>query len=184
MKIIFWLMDIMVINLIRKNLIKHLFKYHIQLPFDCAEFGVYKGTTAKYISKETERTIFLFDSFDGLPEDWNNNFKRGDFRLKQVPKLPASSKLYKGLFKDTIQKFICDYKKPLSFIHIDSDLYSSAKEVLFNLNNKIISGTVILFDEYPRGENLAFKEWVNEFSRNCILLRKTKHLQAAYMVIK
>ena len=184
MKTIFRLMDLIIINLLRRNLIKHLFKYHIHLPFDCAEFGVYKGKTAKYISKETERTIFLFDSFDGLPEDWNNNFKKGDFRLKQVPNLPANSKLYKGLFKDTIQKFVCDYKKPLSFIHIDSDLYSSAKEVLFSLNDKIISGTVILFDEYPRGENLAFKEWMNKFSRNSVFLKKTKHLQVAYMVIK
>ena len=183
MKIIFKLMDFIVINHIRKNLIRHLFKYHIHLPFNCAEFGVYRGTTARYISKETSKTLSLFDSFDGLPEDWNNNFKKGDFKLKQIPKLPDNTKLYKGLFKETIPKFLCDYKKPLSFIHVDSDLYSSAKEILFTLNDIIIPGTVLLFDEYSKGENSALREWLNKYTRSCILLRKTIHLQAAYMVI-
>jgi hypothetical protein len=177
-------MDLFIINRIRRNLIKHLFKYHVHLDCACAEFGVYKGTTARYIRNETTQQLFLFDSFEGLPEDWDNNFKKGDFRLKQIPQLPSNVILYKGLFEDAIPKFINDYRKPLSFIHIDSDLYSSAKDVLYGLNSYIVPGTVILFDEYPRGENIAFREWMDDFSHNCILLKKTLHLQAAYVVIK
>jgi hypothetical protein len=37
---------------------------------------------------------------------------------------------------------------PVSFLHIDCDLYSSTKTVLHYLGNRIRSGTVIVFDEY------------------------------------
>ena len=185
MKTIFRLMDLIIINLLRRNLIKHLFKYHIHLPFDCAEFGVYKGKTAWYISKHCGyRKLFLFDSFEGLPEDWNNNFKKGHFALKNIPRLPGKSILYKGLFRDTVFEFNYDNKFPLSFIHIDSDLYSSAKDVLSRLNNKIIPGTVILFDEYLRGENIAFMEWIHIYGRVAVMIKKTIHLQVAYLVVK
>ena len=179
-------MDFIVINLIRKNLIKHLFKYHIHLNCDCAEFGVYKGTTAKYISKYCNgKNLFLFDSFEGLPEDWNKNFKKGDFKLNKIPKLPLESVLYKGQFNFSITNFKKDWKnQPLAFIHIDSDLYSSAKDVLFRLNENIVPGTVILFDEFLKGENIALKEWIGAYSRSCIFIKKTIHLQTAYRVVR
>ena len=185
MRLIFSLMDFVYINRIRKNMIEYLFKYHVLLPYDCAEFGVYKGTTARYIANSCgKRNLYLFDSFEGLPQDWDKNYKKGDFRLKKMPNLPHRAIIYKGWFDKRIRTFLSDYKSPLSFIHIDSDLYSSAKTVLFSLNDRIIPGTVILFDEFLRGENHAFTEWINEFSRNCIMLKKTKHLQVAYVVVK
>jgi hypothetical protein len=177
-------MDLIFINLLRKRLIDHLFKYHVQLSYDCAEFGVYEGTTAKYIFENCDgRKLYLFDSFEGLPEDWNKHFRKGDFRLKNLPNLPKDSIIYKGWFNKTIPNFIKRLKEPLAFIHIDSDLYSSAKDVLFGLNDKIIPGTVILFDEFLRGENIVFKEWINKFSRRCVMIKKTIHLQVAYMVV-
>ena len=39
-------------------------------------------------------------------------------------------------------------EKASSFLHIDSDLYSSARTVLFLLHEQIVSGTIIEFDEY------------------------------------
>lgn len=45
---------------------------HITLPGDYAEFGVYKGRTARFLSnfvfRSAPRTLHLFDSFEGLPE--------------------------------------------------------------------------------------------------------------------
>jgi hypothetical protein len=178
-------MDLVYINQIRKNMIEHLFKYHVLLPYGCAEFGVYKGTTARYIADNCDgKTIYLFDSFEGLPECWNKNYKKGDFKLNKIPDLPEEAIIYKGWFDKTIPDFLNKFCSPLSFIHIDSDLYSSAKTVLFGLNDRIIPGTVILFDEFLRGENKAFKEWINSFSRTCVLIKKTKHLQAAYFVVR
>src|SRR5215813_11465964 len=34
------------------------------------EFGVYKGKTVNHIASLTSKTVFGFDSFEGLPEDW------------------------------------------------------------------------------------------------------------------
>ena len=185
MRLIFSLMDFIYINRIRKNMIEHLFKYHALLPYGCAEFGVYKGTTARYIADNCGyRQLYLFDSFEGLPQNWDRNYKKGDFKLKRMPNLPSKAIIYKGWFDKRIRPFLSDYKSPLSFIHIDSDLYSSAKTVLFGLNDRIIPGTVILFDEFLRGENRAFEEWINSFSRVCVLIKKTKHLQVAYLVVR
>ena len=37
---------------------------------------------------------------------------------------------------------------PLSLVHIDCDLYSSTKTIFANLKDRIVPGTVIVFDEY------------------------------------
>lgn len=183
MKTIFKMLDI-IINRMRKNMIKHLFEYHINLNYACAEFGVYKGKTARYIDKyKGGRTLYLFDSFKGLPEGWWE-YKKGYFGLKQVPPLPEYSIIYEGWFKDTLADFREDYSSPLSFIHIDSDLMQSALTVLEGLDNKIIPGTVILFDEYLRGEDEAFKKWLNDYARCAVMIKKTHHLQVAYMVTR
>mgnify|MGYP003339266618 CR=1 FL=1 len=45
--------------------------------------------------------------------------------------------------------------KQISLLHVDSDLYSSAKIIFDNLNDYIVQGTIIVFDEfYPAG-----REW-------------------------
>jgi hypothetical protein len=53
-------------------------------------------------------------------------------------------------------------------LHIDSDLYSSAKTIFKNLGHLIKSGTIIVFDEYfnypgwERNEYKAFSEFIDE----------------------
>lgn len=34
------------------------------------EFGVYSGRTINHMANLTNKTIYGFDSFEGLPEDW------------------------------------------------------------------------------------------------------------------
>jgi hypothetical protein len=54
----------------------------------------------------------------------------------------------------------------MAFMHMDADLYSSTKTVFDTLADRIVPGTVIVFDEffnYPgwkRGESKAFAEMV------------------------
>ncbi len=53
-------------------------------------------------------------------------------------------------------------------MHIDSDLYSSAKTIFDCLGDRVAPGTVIMFDEfynytgYQAHEYKAFKEFVEE----------------------
>jgi hypothetical protein len=134
------------------------------------EFGVYKGNDITKISAFTEKTIYGFDSFEGLPEDWTHFQKKGRFSLDgMVPdNMPANVKLIEGWFSDTLPLFLQKHTGPIAFLHIDSDLYSSAQYVLSLLQPQIVEGTVILFDDflnYPgwqQGEYKAFIEFVEQ----------------------
>ncbi len=54
----------------------------------------------------------------------------------------------KGWFDDTLPPFLADHSGPVALVHIDSDLYSSAKTILRELKPRIVPGTIIVFNEY------------------------------------
>src|SRR5665213_2075445 len=79
----------------------------VTLPGDFAQFGVYRGKTARLIAANMEppRKLHLFDSFEGLPEDWTNRKKEGAFKLTpdEIPIFDADNiVIHKGWFKDTV----------------------------------------------------------------------------------
>lgn len=131
-----------------------------------AEFGVYKGTTINYIASKIDMTIHGFDSFEGLPEDWRTEFKKGHFKMEGLPEVAENVELHKGWFDTTVAEWAENHPGPMQFIHFDADLYSSTKTVLDVLSTRIVPGTVIQFDEffnYPgwqKGEYKAFMEFV------------------------
>lgn len=59
------------------------------------EFGVYTGYSIKLISKYVDK-IYGFDSFEGLPENWHSGILKGDFSIKNLPKVPSNVILKKG----------------------------------------------------------------------------------------
>lgn len=134
------------------------------------EFGVYKGKSLRKIAEQTKNVIFGFDSFEGLPKDWILSHKKGDFSLHgRIPEdLPSNVKLVKGLFSETLPAFLEEHTEPVAFLHVDCDLYSSTKTVLTHLQNRIKSGTIILFDEFfnfpqwQQHEYRAFMEFIAE----------------------
>jgi len=139
------------------------------------EFGVWKGKsitiTSKLVGGEGSRKIVHgFDSFEGLPEDWfGYDDVKGGFNLDgKLPEVPKNVKLYKGWFHETLPKFLVENNESVSFLHIDSDLYSSAKTVLNLLRERIVVNTIIVFDQYfnypnwQKGEFKAFQEFVKE----------------------
>ena len=134
------------------------------------EFGVFMGKSINHIARTTEKTIHGFDSFNGLPEDWNRFFSRGHFSLEsKLPKVASNVKLHAGWFTDTLPTFKEEIENaPIAFIHIDCDLYSSTKVVFTQLKENIVPGTVILFDEfynYPEWVDHEYKAF-NEFIRS------------------
>jgi len=153
------------------------------------EFGVYKGGTIKIIRDyfDINYEVFGFDSFEGLPEDWvdsNNNIAggvcvKGSFSTdKKIPNIENIT-FYKGWFEDTIHDYL-KIANDIGLLHIDCDLYSSTKTVLYNLNDYIKPNTIIVFDEwvYNSGgsntnddhEQKCFYEWVKEFNREYELI--------------
>lgn len=155
------------------------------------EFGVGQGHSLNMLSNLTERIVFGFDSFQGLPENWAISphviFAAGSFQY-DPPETKSNVELLTGWFKDTIPGWKQQNSGPIAFLHIDSDLYSSCKTILTELNDRIIPGTVILFDEmfgyrhWEEGEWKATQEWLEQFDREIYELG-TNHTQAAYRVI-
>lgn len=141
------------------------------------EFGVYRGRTITAIANNTTNTIYGFDSFEGLPEHWDEENPLGVYSLngdmplgaiagsnddnpgmydssptKIIQPWSRNIRLIKGLFADSLPLFLEEHKAPVAFINIDSDIYSSAKTVLDLLKDRIQNGTIITFDEicdYP-----------------------------------
>lgn len=135
------------------------------------EFGVYQATTTNFLAQLTPRTIHGFDSFEGLPETWRPNFEKGRFRLKQLPKVRPNVQLHRGWFDASLPPFLKTHPQKAAFLHVDCDLYSSTKTVFDLFSDRIVPGTVIVFDEffnYPGwkdGEFKAFNEFVAQTGR-------------------
>jgi hypothetical protein len=167
----------------------------ITLPGDYAQFGVYKGRCARFISSFlcSGRQLHLFDSFEGLPEDWFGPWRKGAFALSQdeIPIFDCDDiHVHIGWFRDTIPKTKTDLRSPLAFIHADADLYGSTMDILEGLNDCIAPGTIILFDEYALkngdeyddGEHRALLEWAASNKRKFDYLWRTQHCQVAIRI--
>ena len=163
------------------------------------EFGVYNGSSINILSKLRPNKIFHgFDTFTGLPEDWDlgdKKIKAGHFYLEKMPSVEKNVILHKGLFEDTIPKWQKQYREKISFINIDCDLYSSTKTVFEHLNSQIVKDTIIRFDDllpspirpYPKwleGEWKALSEWVGKFKREIVPLSRSWKQGCTILVIK
>lgn len=134
------------------------------------EFGVFKGASLSVIAQETLQPVYGFDSFEGLPEDWTHLQRKGRFSLEgRMPEMQEENvRLIRGWFDRTLPEFLVEHPEPVRFLHVDSDLYSSAVTILTQLRSRIVPGTVIVFDEYlnypgwEHHEFRAFREFINE----------------------
>ena len=151
------------------------------------EFGVFTGRSLEQFSRKAP-LIYGFDCFEGLPEKWDDQNPKNCYSLggnvpagyvvgenhsmfnsnhpTNIQPWPKNVKLVKGYFDVTLPKFLEKFEGDVAFVHIDSDLYSSAKTVLDNLKPRIKKGTIILFDEilgyadYRLHEIKAFAEFI------------------------
>lgn len=154
------------------------------------EFGVFRGRSLQRISSLTNNIVYGFDSFEGLPESWDENNPAGCYGsggvapagaivgdnhsmfdsspTKSIEPWNSNVRLVVGRFESTLPKFLESHDDKAAFIHIDSDLYSSCRTVLGQLSSRIVPGTIICFDElldYPKyrsGEIKAFAEFLSE----------------------
>jgi len=133
-----------------------------------AEFGVFKDLSINYFAKKLRTTVYGFDSFEGLQEDWmGHETRKGHFSLRgQLPEVERNVELVQGWFDQTVPVFLENHSANFSFIHIDCDTYQPTRTVFELLGGRLQKGTVIVFDEYFgfRGWRLGeYKAW-KEFS--------------------
>jgi hypothetical protein len=135
------------------------------------EFGVYKGDSINMLAKlAPERSIWGFDSFEGLPEQWTIESKKGAFDVGgKLPAVRKNVSLVKGFYSATLPKFREEHPSgSVAFLHVDCDLYSATKEIFEYLGDWFCPGTIIVFDEYYNypdwlwHEHKAWMEFVDE----------------------
>jgi O-methyltransferase len=125
------------------------------LPGDMAELGVYRGGSARVIAEVCpEKVLHLFDTFAGLPYgEWEQYdpkglLKAGDFAcsLEEVKTnlVGCNVEYHQGRFISNPEGII----GPLSFVHIDCDLYDVARDGIHYFWPKLVRGGIIYFDDY------------------------------------
>jgi O-methyltransferase len=113
-----------------------------------------------------QRHYHLFDSYEGLPPAqaidgaaalawqsdtaspmYHNNCCASEEEARQAMSMSAGSKytIMKGWFKDTLPTADVG---PIAILRMDADWYASTKEILDNLAKSVVSGGLIISDDY------------------------------------
>ena len=147
------------------------------------EFGVYEGYTLRRWAKlltNPMSSLHGFDSFEGLPENWDGLRPKGTFDVKgEIPQYDDPRvRLHQGWFEDTLPLFTLPEHQRL-VIHIDADLYSSTKFILDQLRAHIVPGTIIIFDEFcdRLHEMKAFDEFLRATGMSFRFIGGTTNLE-------
>lgn len=133
------------------------------------EFGVRFGVSIRQIAALCGAQVHGFDSFEGLPESWGAE-ARGSYSTQgAMPAVPCNVTLHRGWFEQSLPGFLRTHPGPVRFMNVDCDIYSSTRQVLTLLADRIVPGSVIVFDEYlgyegwREHEFRAFQEAVIEY---------------------
>ncbi|SIT09144.1 Macrocin-O-methyltransferase (TylF) [Roseivivax lentus] len=130
-----------------------------------AEFGVWRGHGVNLFAKQLpDTTIWGFDSFEGLEEDWTGHAKGGQagrFTLKgQLPEVAENVALVKGWVQDTVPDWLARHPEAqVTFAHLDLDTYTPTRFVLGALRPRLRAGSVVLFDELYGYPGWRHHEW-------------------------
>jgi O-methyltransferase len=111
------------------------------------EVGVYKGGSALMLAS-LGRPLFLYDTFEGMPyagelDTANPVGKFADTSAEAVQALIPQARVIKGLFPQSLVPM-----PPIGFVHADADQYESTKAILDTLPQRMVSGGMILFDDF------------------------------------
>ena len=146
-----------------------------------AECGVYLGGISALMAtvlrdRKSAKKVHLFDSFKGLPSPnrWNDlpYYKQGALQADRVLAesfvkgcgVSSNIVVRPGWFEDTLSSI--DRNQRFCFLHIDCDLYTSAKTCLEHLHSRLVSGGVMVFDDYfdiGGGVKKAVDEYLSRF---------------------
>jgi O-methyltransferase len=140
------------------------------------EFGTYRGFTARIFATlmnelQYREKLYLYDSFEGFPDTFSEDdiasyevtvrnawVPKGIMPEQHVDQIikrqisriigPKNVVVTKGYFEATVPRYLPTSKAAL--LHVDCDLYSSAKHVLEQAFEADIlqDGMLIIFDDY------------------------------------
>jgi O-methyltransferase len=161
------------------------------VPGDLIETGVWRGGTTIFMrallkaAGATGRTVWVADSFEGLPEPDAEKFPREaqahasktmstDFQHLAVSRadveanfarfglLDEQVRFLEGWFKDTLPAAPIER---LAVMRLDGDYYESTMDALTNLYDKLSPGGYVVVDDYGEESWTYCAKAVDEFRR-------------------
>ncbi|MCA9214143.1 MAG: class I SAM-dependent methyltransferase [Planctomycetales bacterium] len=174
----------------RRTLTTAFESYHIHslaqacrnLKGDFAEVGVYEGASAALICNvKADKTLHLFDTFDGLPESTDPDrsiHKKNQYAVKfdavrQYLSQYGGVEFYRGMFPETAAAV---EEKNFAFVHFDVDLYESTRSCLEFFYQRMTPGGIMLSHDYSilTGVQQAFHEFLRDKPEGLIELNTTQ----------
>jgi O-methyltransferase len=177
------------VGLTRLNQLHAALDYVVQksIPGDLLEAGVWRGGAGIFMAAYLEvyglqdRTVYLADSFEGLPppswsyqadatsrlhkfaylavgkEEVVRNFRKYDVSLDRVEFL-------EGFFGDSLPS--ADVKN-LALLRMDGDMYESTFDILVNLYHKVSEGGIVIVDDWkiPQAQK-AVRDFLGEAGKD------------------
>lgn len=135
------------------------------------ESGAYKGGSAKFMSMiHPTRELYVIDTFKGHAKEdisiKDPNHKVGYFNDASYDKVVSlfcgnpNVHVLKGRIQDVISGIP---KKRIGVLHLDMDIYAPTKFALDNLSKMMISGGIIVIDDYGFKTCDGVRKAVDEF---------------------
>ena len=151
-----------------------LARYARCLAGDFAECGVWNGGTALLLArilKETaDKTLYLFDSFQGLPklnEEKDQWFVEGQYSAESIESVKSLLNDFRSIIDIRCgwipETFRGLENRRYAFAHLDVDLYQSTLDCCAYFYPRLVPGGVLLFDEYAFAAARGEKDAVDEF---------------------
>ncbi len=165
----------------RDELLRAVVPMAYKVPGNIVEFGVANGESTRVIRRtankmekvygsEAKKRIFACDSFEGLPEKYENA-DVGTFAC-EPPEINGVD-IVKGYFEDSLTDELAKTVGRVALASLDADLYSSTLCALNWLTPLLHSGSLLLFDELlgeKEAEKKALEDWSNATGKKSIMI--------------
>jgi O-methyltransferase len=167
------------VDIYRAHELWSLVKETSHLGADILEVGVWRGGTGCLMAEQAKKlkssaTVFLCDTFKGVVKtsDQDSHYFGGehaDTSADVVRQLATKMRLnnielLEGIFPDITGGQIEDRK--FSLCHIDVDVYESARQVAEWVWPRLVSGGIIIYDDYGFSACEGVTNLVNERHQN------------------
>lgn len=172
------------------------------IPGSIVECGVWRGGSMQACAKtllsvgETERELYLFDTYEGMTPPTAEDLRRDgrpaqellDAQAKDRPIWAVASledvqagfeevpypkeriHYVRGRVEDTVPE---QAPEQIAILRLDTDWYASTKHELEHLYSRLVSGGVLLIDDYGywQGSRQAVDEFLDKTGERLLLLR-------------
>lgn len=148
----------------------------LSVPGDFVECGVYKGLYSSMMTacldfERQDKTLYLYDTFSGLDENWSADHEREKvevgYHWSGVEELVrdkfsrySNVKVIKGVVPEILDRIS---PEKISFLHLDMNAAQAEIAALDKFAERLTDGAIVLMDDFGRHENkylcLELEEW-------------------------